>query len=465
MKNYGNKILVVDDEKNVLLVLADMIKRLGYEVITTTNPKEALKLIKRDYSIFLVISDMRMPEMDGITLLKESLRERPQLPFVVITAFATVENAVESMKAGALDYIKKPFNSSEISRVIKKAYSIYHGSQRKFQINQSNNRGDSFVLVGKSSHIKEIISLIERISESESNVLITGESGTGKELVARLIHLKSRRSQGPFIKINCGAIPQDLLESELFGYEKGAFTGAVISKPGKIELATGGTLLLDEIGDLPLNMQVKLLNFLQDGTIERIGGIETIKVDTRVIALTNKDIEKMVKDGSFRDDLYYRLHVIHIHMIPLRDRKEDIPPLFDHFLKIICEKQNRPVPEVEPSVYEILKAHSWPGNVRELENFTERVLLFLDSDVITSDYILTLKNRNISDTASVKEYLYKKSSLKEIVNRVTMDITKKIIKEALERNSWNITKTAKELGISRKGLQQKIKALDIKRSV
>src|SRR5215813_696678 len=373
------KILVADDEQNLRRVLVAMLRRDGHDVVQAASGVEA---IERLPEVDVVITDLRMPGADGMDVLRTASRSFPQIPVIMITAYGSVGQAVEAIKAGAFDYIEKPFEQDSIRAIVEKA--IGQAAANRMAPRQTLDpvsdpeASGRFGLVGQSPEIQNIFAVIEKVADTPSTVLITGESGTGKELVAKALHENSSRRTGPFIKINCAAIPKTLMESELFGYEKGAFTGATSSKPGRFELADSGTLFLDEIGEIPVEMQVKLLRVLQESEFERVGGIKTIKVDVRLIAATNRDLQKEVAASNFREDLYYRLNVVPIHIPPLRERREDIALLVDHFVGKFNERLRKNIEGVEPEALDRLVGHNWPGNIRELENVLERTILFCE---------------------------------------------------------------------------------------
>src|SRR3954470_24174773 len=354
-------------------VLEAMLRREGYDVITAANGVEALGGMTA--GVHTVITDLKMPVLDGMALLKRLSAEYPDVPVVMITAHGSVENAVEAVKLGAFDYLEKPFEQEQIRQVVAKAINTYSLARQNARPEEPSSRG-RFRLVGQSPAIRQIYAVVEKVANTPSTVLITGESGTGKELIARALHENSSRQAGPFIKINCAAIPKTLMESELFGYEKGAFTGAVGAKPGRFELAHGGTLFLDEIGEIPVEMQVKLLRVLQESEFERVGGIRTIKVDVRLVTATNRDLHAEVAAGAFREDLYYRLNVVPIHLPPLRERREDIPLLVGHFIAKFNERLKKQITGIDAEAVERLTGYHWPGNIRELENVIERTMLF-----------------------------------------------------------------------------------------
>ena len=335
------KILIVDDELNMRLVLKAMLKKEGYDVVTAADGLEALQVL-REEKIAVVATDLKMPRLDGMGLLDRIIQDDPALPVIILTAYGTVANAVDALKKGAFDYLTKPFEQDELKTVILKAVKTRMSNDR--DLSAANGDENPYRIVGASSRLAEIHEIIRKVSPTMTTVLITGETGTGKELIARAIHRNSTRNKQPFIKINCAAIAENLVESELFGYEKGAFTGAVTAKPGRFELAHRGTLFLDEVGEIPREMQAKLLQAIQDQNFERVGGIKTVSVDVRLIAATNKNLQQAVKEGKFREDLFYRLNVFPIHIPPLRERTEDILPLTDYFIEKVqpeTRKQSR----------------------------------------------------------------------------------------------------------------------------
>src|SRR5947209_7889121 len=354
-------------------VLEAILRREGYDVVTAANGAEALAGMSRD--VHTVITDLKMPGLDGMGLLRKLSADYPEVPVVMITAHGSVESAVEAVKLGAFDYLEKPFEQEQIRQVVAKAINTYALARRDARPEEPSGRG-RFRLVGQSPAIRQIYAVVEKVANTPSTVFISGESGTGKELIARALHENSARHAGPFIKINCAAIPKTLMESELFGYDKGAFTGAVGAKPGRFELAHAGTLFLDEIGEVPVEMQVKLLRVLQESEFERVGGIKTIRVDVRLIAATNRDLKKDIEAGRFREDLFYRLNVVPIWLPPLRERTADIPELVRHFVEKYNRRLNKRISGVEDKALDALKQYPWPGNIRELENLIERTMVF-----------------------------------------------------------------------------------------
>src|SRR5688572_2992036 len=376
------QILVVDDEPNLRRVLRAQLERDGYDVHTAEDGEQALALL-REHHIDLVITDLRMPRLDGMELLRRIAAFEDPAPVVMITAHGTVDTAVEALKTGAFDYITKPFDQAEVRTIVRKALrtqdlSATEASRPIHDIIE----GVRYGIIGRSQSILDLYAVLDRVAGTPTTVLITGESGTGKELVARALHENSNRRDKPFIKVNCAAIPRDLMESELFGYERGAFTGAVTSKPGRFELASGGTLFLDEIGSIPVEMQVKLLRALQESEFERVGGVRTNRVDVRLVAATNTDLKKEIAAGAFREDLYYRLNVVPIRLPPLRERREDVPHLVQHFVRKFDARLRKHVSRIEPDALAMLLDHPWPGNIRELENVIERAVLFCDGDAL-----------------------------------------------------------------------------------
>jgi len=378
-------ILIVDDEKNYLLVLEALLGPEGYEILTCDNAKESLRLI-RESDLDLVITDMKMPGMNGIELLEECKKAKPHLPVIMMTAYGTIELAVEAMKKQAHDYITKPFQNEELKLTVKKAlknYRLVKENQRLSEALLDRYRYGN--IIGKSKPMLEIFDSIDKVAQSRASVLLTGRSGTGKELIAKAIHYNSPRKDRPFISINCGALTETLLESELFGHERGAFTGAVAMKKGRFELADEGTLFLDEIGDMPPSLQVKLLRVLQEMEFERVGGTKTIKVDVRILSASNRNIKEDVTSGTFREDLFYRLNVMNIEVPLLRERIDDIPLLVKHFIEKYKEDAGENKIELSPEVWKMLYNYSWPGNVRELENVIERAVVLSSEGLVTPE--------------------------------------------------------------------------------
>ena len=455
-----NKILIVDDELNMRLVLQAMLKKEGYAVTTASNGMEALKILKAD-QMDIVVTDLKMPKLDGMGLLGEIIRDYPSIPVIIITAHGTIATAVDALKKGAFDYITKPFEQDELKQVIQKAVKTRRLDEDEALLNPDDI--DRYGIIGSSDRITEIFETIKRVAPTTTTILITGETGTGKELIARAIHRNSPRKNNPFIKINCAAIPESLMESELFGYEKGAFTGAATKKQGRFELAHKGTLFLDEVGELPKDMQVKLLQVIQEQEFERVGGLQTIKVDVRLITATNRNLFEDVKDGRFREDLYYRLNVIPAHLPPLRERKEDIPVLIDFFIEKFNKKLDRSVKYIDEKVTNLLIQYAWPGNIRELENLVERMILMARGDTIVfADLPSELKTAIESDSTGLSGIRQK--PFKDIMKNHMEDIEKQMIISVLEECGNNVTRAAKQLGLSRKGLQLKMMKYKLRRS-
>jgi DNA-binding NtrC family response regulator len=383
-------ILIADDEPNIRRVLEAVLSKEGYQVIAAENAKRALDAVSSNTSIDVLVSDLIMPDMNGVELLEAARQINPSISVIMITAHGTIKSAVDAMRLGAFDYITKPFDMDELKVVVKKALERRRLIDENRELRQqlkTRYRFDN--IIGVSSAMQEVFRLVERVAGTRASVLIRGESGTGKELIARALHFNSNRSQNPFVPVACVALSEQLLESELFGHEKGAFTGAVAQKPGRFEMAHTGTLFLDEIGDIPGQVQMKLLRVLQEREFERVGGLKTIKVDVRLVTATNHDLEQAVKDSKFREDLYYRLQVVQIYIAPLRERTEDIPPLVEHFIEKYSSDNGKDIKYVSPEALELMMSYRWPGNVRELENVIERAIVLADPDtqLITLDML------------------------------------------------------------------------------
>ena len=460
------RVLVLDDEKNITFVIKAILEKGGFSVDAFNTPDAAMRLLdKPEHGYCVVITDLYMPQMNGMQVLEEVRQKHPGLPVVMITAFGTVESAVLALKNGAFDYITKPFEQGEILAIVEKAANTYSLRRQEPQGPTTETQLPQSMLMGKSPQMQEILRVIQKIAASPSTVLITGESGTGKELVALEIHRNSDRADKPFIKINCAAIPHNLIESELFGYEKGAFTGAVNSKPGRFELAHEGTLFLDEVAEMPLEMQVKLLRAIQESEFERVGGLQTIKINVRLIAATNKEITKEVREGQFREDLFYRLNVVPIYLPPLRERRVDIVDLVYFFIRKFNERLNKAIETVDASCMQKLISYHWPGNIRQLENVLERAVLMSENNILRlldlPAEVLEAVAAQDPETSQVVQAYQSGESFKDIVKRQTQAVEREIIERALTQNDGNITKTAEKLGLSRKGLQLKLKELGI----
>ena len=441
-------ILVVDDEQSQRDAIAGFIRKLGYNVITCADGAEAYALIEKEL-VDLVVSDMRMPGLDGLGLLKKARALAPDITFILMTAFGSVDSAVESMRQGAFNYLIKPINLDELEIGITKALE----NQRLVIENRKlksvvEARGEPGGIISKSRQMEEALNLVARVAPSMASVLIEGESGTGKERIARAIHYGSGRAEKPMITINCAAVPETLLESELFGHEKGAFTGAHISRSGKLEVADGGTLFIDEIGDLSPALQPKLLRFLQEGTIERLGSNTSVQLDIRVIAATHRPLRKMVAEGKFREDLFYRLNVINIGIPPLRERKEDIIPLAEHFIKIYSEKNSKSVFGLTREARDILVKYDYPGNVRELENAVEAAVVLTRSEAIDADDLPHGFKSGYGAASKAGG-----NSLTEQLEAME----KKLIFDSLKRTGGNKSEAARQLGISEKNIRDRLK--------
>ena len=445
-------ILIVDDEKNYLVILEALLAPEGYEIITEDNAFNALRLIK-ETDLDLVITDMKMPGMNGMVLLEEVKSIDPELPVIIMTAYGTIEMAVEAIKKRAYDYITKPFRNEELKLTIKKALEFYSLKKENRLLSEAlSDRYRYGNMIGKSKPMLKIYDMIGKVAQSRASVMITGPSGTGKELIAKAIHYGSPRKNRPFISINCGALTETLLESELFGHEKGAFTGAVSMKKGRFELADGGTLFLDEVGEMPPSLQVKLLRVLQEMEFERVGGTKTIKVDVRILTASNRQLKEDVDRGIFRKDLFYRLDVVEIDAPPLIDRIEDIPFLVAHFIEKFQPSEKREI-KLAPEVWKALYTYSWPGNIRELENTIERALVMSSDETITlgdlPDDLVKKKKEKIDLDKIVPRNLTLAEALEEIEG--------KLIVRALKASNNVQSKAAEMLGISRRVMHYKIK--------
>ncbi len=454
------KILIVDDEQSMRDVLSIMLKRAGYGVTVAADGEEAIAQLGKD--IFdLVITDLKMPKVGGLDVLKAVKDSSPDTVVLVITAFASTETAVEAMKRGAYDYLTKPFQVDEVQLIIRNALEKRRLSTENMLLKRELASQSSFAqIVGQSDAMQKVFDMVRKVADSKSNVLICGESGTGKELVARAIHYNSARSRLPFVAINCGALPEPLLESELFGHMRGSFTGAVSNKAGLFEVANGGTIFLDEIGETTPTMQVKLLRVIQEREFRRVGGTRDLKVDVRIVAATNKDLEKAVADGSFREDLYYRLDVIPINLPPLRMRAGDIPLLAKHFLERFAKVSGKPVPELTPGAMHLLLAHEWRGNVREMENLIERAVAFASGSQITEEDIHSWLHRPAAQPQSgyPTDLPTDGLDLEELISR----IEKELLLKALERAQWVKKKAARLLKLNTRSFRYRLEKYAIK---
>ena len=447
------KILIVDDEKSLLKTLRLILQDENYEVEEADNPEKALKILEAESDIDVVITDARMPGMDGYTLLEKMKSKYPDMPVIMITAYATPKMAVKAIQLGANDYIPKPFDPEEMIFSVKKSIQYLQLQNENVRLRQTLEKKYSLdKIIGQNELIRQICSLIKDIAHTNTTVLIEGESGTGKELVAQAIHNESERKDSPFIAVNSAALPESLLESELFGHEKGAFTGAYQQRKGKFELAAGGTIYLDEIADMSEMVQAKILRVLQERTFERVGGVKTVSTDARVLAATNKDLRKEMREGRFREDLFYRLNVIHIKLPPLRKRADDIPVLVNHFINEFNLKFTKRVKMISDSALDILIRYNWPGNIRELRNVIERAVLLskgtelteknFAEEIVTETHSLEIGDINIASQIDFKE--------------AVSNFEKRLIKTALQKSSNRPGKAAKLLGISRHALRHYI---------
>lgn len=457
-KKKMGRILIVDDDpiicKSLQRILAE------HETSSVQSGEEAvLKLRVESYSV--VFTDLKMPGMDGIELLKTIRKTYPQTAVIVITGYATVTTAVEAMKEGAFDYVPKPFKPDEVrllaKRALEKAGIPAGDREERYQFEN---------IIGSSDSMKEVFRLIEKVAPTSGTVLVHGESGTGKELVARAIHNKSRRRDKSFVPVDCGAFPATLLESALFGHVKGAFTGAVADRPGFFEVASGGTLFIDEVGDISLDVQGKLLRALQEREFIPLGGTQVMKMNVRLISATNRDLKQMVKEGTFREDLFYRLYVVPIFLPPLRERIEDIPMLAHHFVEKHCRQLSKPLLEISPDAMKCLVECDWPGNVRQLENTIERVVITAEEDTIwLEDLPLSVRTHSLSrDALQVPST---RAELTEMKNRLKNDATRELersfIIEALKRNDWNVTRAAQDVGMQRTNFHALMRKHNIRR--
>lgn len=451
------RILIVDDEENVRLMLETAFTLSGHHTLTARNGKEALQLY-RDSQPDVVLMDIRMPELNGLEALSRMQTINPKIPVVLMTAYAAVETAVEALRNGAFDYVIKPFDLDELNLVINRALQLQSMKEEIRELHQALSESWQWGhILTHTPCMMEICRDTARIALSNANVLISGESGTGKELIARAIHYHSRRASGPFIKINCAALPDSLLESELFGHEKGAFTGAQEQRQGLFERAHHGTLLLDEIGEMPLNLQVKLLRVLQEREFERVGGSQTIKVDIRILAATNRNLTESVAQGRFREDLYYRLNVIHLEIPPLRQRPGDITLLANHFAQKFAAENQRDIIEIDAQALARLNAWPWPGNVRELANVIERAVIMSTGAVIFAEDLPAQFQRETAMPDEIPQQQPLAGGLKEALKAYE----KQLLLGALARNEGNRTHTALELAISRRALMYKLQEYGI----
>ena len=449
MKAETAKILVVDDERDICRALEFLLSREGYKVVTANSGREALKKIESD-NFDLVISDLKMEDIDGMQVLEKALAINSSLIVIIMTAFASVESAVEAMKKGASDYLVKPFINEDVKMTVRRLLEHKKVLMENLVLRQQlSQQLGSREFVGVSPQIERVFDVLSKVIPTRSNILILGESGTGKGLIAEIVHSNSQRKDRPFISINCSAIPESLLESELFGYRKGAFTGAASDKKGLITMADQGTLFLDEIGDMPLGLQAKILKVLETGEIHPLGDTKTMFVDVRLIAATNKVLEEQIKKGLFREDLYYRLNVIEVKIPPLRERREDITVLAQHFIEKYSKENNKKVTGITDEALAAFNSYSWPGNIRELRNVVERAVVLSGSCAIGL--------AELPDKIKTQDSSMGMQTLKDKLDYCEG----KIIKEALQANDWRKEETALQLGVDLATLYRKIKKLGI----
>ncbi len=456
-------ILVVDDEPNYQIVLSELLKEEGYEIFTADSGESGLAIV-RNTDLDLVLTDMKMPAMDGIEFLKKIKEHNQDLPVILITAYAEVEKAVEAMHLGAFTFLAKPFSNQQLLASVKKALEHYALVREIKRLRDEASPRSGFAgMIGKSASMQMVYQLIGKVAPTASSVLITGESGTGKELVARAIHALSLRKDAPFISVNCAALSENLLESELFGHEKGAFTDAISMRKGRFELADSGTLFLDEIGEMAPRLQAKLLRVLQEKTFERVGGTQSLKSDIRILAATNKDLKDEIEQGNFREDLYYRLNVIHIHLAPLRERTDDIPPLAIHFTEKSGAMLGKQI-DISLDALRLLVSLPWEGNVRELENTIERAAILCEGNTITAEDVQPessslQSSHQWSEGFELNQFIPTNLTLPEVLN----GIEERLVKEALEEADEVQARAAEKLGITKSLLQYKMKKYNLQR--
>jgi DNA-binding NtrC family response regulator len=445
------KILVIDDELSQREILADILHDAGYEVLLAANGEEGISLLNRR-DIYLILTDLKMPGMDGIEVLRRTLDFNSDIQVILMTAFGSIPSAVSAIKNGAYDYLTKPFKKDDLLRIINRASDKIGLMQENRQLkDQMLHNYGYHQLIGTSQSMQKIFKLIDKIKDTDSSTLITGESGTGKELVARAIHFSSRRKDRPFMALNCSAIPENLIESELFGYEKGAFTGAIREHTGKFEQSQGGTIFLDEIGAMPYHLQTRLLRVLEEKRISKLGGKKVIELNVRIISATNEDLHKNMKEHKFRIDLYHRLNIFEVHLPPLRERKEDIELLANHFFEKFTKRYDKSHLQISKNVIQALMSYKFPGNVRELENILEKTVLLEEKDTITADSLIfsgEIDTRILEQTET------------ETLPQMEVEM----IKNALRSAKGSIKQSADYLGITYKTLQYRMKKLGLKRN-
>jgi DNA-binding NtrC family response regulator len=446
-------VLIVDDERNIQLTLSRALAMEGYLAETASGGAEALEKIAA-LPVDVVVMDVRMPDLDGLEVLRRARQTRPDLPVVIMSGHGSIETVRQAFKLGAFDYLEKPITEKEkLSAAVRNALALSRLAAENAELRRE---AGSFRMLGKGPAMQALLALVRRAGPSEGRVLLTGENGTGKELVARALHESSRRRERPFVKVNCAAVPAELIESELFGHEKGAFTGALAARKGRFEVADQGTLFLDEVGDMPPAMQAKVLRVLQEGEFERVGGRETLRCDVRVVAATNKDLPAEVAAGRFREDLYYRLAVVPVHVPPLRERKEDVPELCQAFLAEACQRNGRRPMRFAREAFLVLQGYDWPGNVRELKNLVERLAILHDGpEIAAEDVARVLPGARRPRPERFREGV----PLKDLVD----EAEREIVLAALEEHRDNVAETARALGLERSHLYKKMRALGIRR--
>ncbi|MCK4994766.1 MAG: sigma-54-dependent Fis family transcriptional regulator [Candidatus Omnitrophica bacterium] len=456
------RILVVDDDRSFRFLLIETLQKEGYDVVSASNGEEALDIYASVGPFNVITLDVKMPGIDGFEVLSRIKETNPKQLIVIITAYGAQKIAIEAIKKGAYDYFTKPFEIDELRLVISRALECNRLNCENRKLKEELGKNFKFKeMIGSSGKMMEVFEIIKKVTSTDITVLVQGESGTGKELAARAIHYNSSRCKGPFIKVNCAAIPEGILESELFGHEKGAFTDAISRKTGRFEAADKGTIFLDEIGDMSLSMQAKILRILQEKEFERVGSTQAIKVDVRVIAATNKDLFRCVKEDQFRKDLFYRINVVSIKLPPLREKREDIPLLFEHFMHKFNKEFSKSIEHISLEAMELLMKYSWPGNVRELENILQRAIILSEGKNITNKdlpfYIQFLESE-IKMEIGTADF---SKSLIDTVKDITDEVEKQIILKALKKTNWNRSETAGLLKISRKSLFNKMKRCNL----
>jgi len=449
-------ILIIDDEIEMLESLRKiLLSHDQYDLITIQDSSEAMKKVEKE-KFDLILTDLKMQDYSGIDILKNAIKNYPQSNVIMISGYGTIDASVEAMKEGAFDFIEKPFTSKKLLACVDRVFSQKDDTEILDKINKEKN--DSLkAIIYKSEQMERVIQLVKKIAPGNMNVLITGESGTGKELIARAVHGLSKRNMNPFVPVNCGALPENLFESEIFGHEKGAFTGAFKTKPGLLEFANHGTFFFDEIGDLSLNLQVKLLRMLEERKIRRVGGQEEIEIDLRIIAATNKDILKSVEENNFREDLYYRINTIIVEIPPLRERQNDIPVLAKHLLNDLNSKNDKEVNNISNEAVESLQKYLWPGNVRELQNIISRAFYLCNSELIQKqDLPLPITNSQFSANSDMLSLSYKNAK-----EQIFENFELEYLSHHLKKNKGNISKTAEECGLDRRSIHRLIKKYNI----